>query len=53
MADICLASIFAVMRVFKIDFDDIPTARRIFVECEKLEAFAAADPSRQAGAPKP
>jgi len=51
VADICLASIFAVMRVFKIEFDDIPTARRIMGECEKLEAFAAADPSRQAGAP--
>jgi len=52
MADICLASLFAVMRVFKIDVDDIPTARRIMGECERLEAFAAADPSRQAGAPK-
>ena len=52
MADICLASIFAVMRVFKIDFDDIPTARRIMAECEQLPAFAAADPSRQAGAPQ-
>ena len=51
MADICLASIFAVMRVFKIDFD-VPTAKRVMAECEKLEAFAAADPSRQAGAPK-
>ena len=52
IADICLASIFAVMRVFKIDFDDLPTARRIVAECEQLEAFAAADPSRQAGAPQ-
>jgi maleylacetoacetate isomerase len=52
MADICLASIVAVMRVFKVDFDDVPTAQRIMAECEKLEAFAAADPSRQAGAPK-
>jgi len=51
MADICLASIFAVMRVFKIDFDDLPTARRIMGECERLEAFAAAAPARQAGAP--
>ena len=51
IADICLASIFVVMRVFKIDFDDLPTARRILAECEKLEAFAAADPYRQAGAP--
>jgi maleylacetoacetate isomerase len=51
LADICLASIFAVMRVFKIDFDDLPTARRIMAECERLEAFAAAAPARQAGAP--
>jgi maleylacetoacetate isomerase len=51
MADICLASIFAVMQVFKIDFDDLPTARRIMAECERLEAFAAAAPARQAGAP--
>ena len=51
MADICLASIFAVMRVFNIDFDDVPTARRIMAECERLEAFAAAAPARQAGAP--
>jgi len=52
LADICLASLFAVMRVFKIDFDDIPTCQRILAECEKLEAFAAADPLRQAGAPR-
>ncbi len=52
LADICLASMFAVMRVFKIAFDDIPTATRIMAECETLEAFAAADPSRQAGAPR-
>jgi maleylacetoacetate isomerase len=52
MADICLASIFAVMRVFKVDIDDIPTAKRIMAECERLDAFAAADPSRQAGAPR-
>jgi len=52
LADICLASIFSVMRVFKISFDDIPVATRIVAECEKLEAFAAADPARQAGAPQ-
>ena len=51
LADICLASMFSVMRVFKIAFDDIPTCMRIMAECEKLEAFAAADPMRQAGAP--
>jgi len=40
------------MRVFKIAFDDIPTVTRIMAECEKLEAFAAADPARQVGAPQ-
>ena len=52
LADICLASLFTVMRVFKIAFDDIPTCTRIMAECEKLGAFAAADPMRQAGAPQ-
>ena len=52
LADICLASVIVVMRVFKIEFDDIPTVTRIMAECEKLEAFAAADPSRQVGAPR-
>ena len=52
LADICLASMFSVMRVSKIAFDDIPTCMRIMAECEKLEAFAAADPMRQAGAPR-
>jgi maleylacetoacetate isomerase/maleylpyruvate isomerase len=51
LADICLASLFTVMRVFKIDFDDIPTCKRVMAECEALEAFAAADPMRQVGAP--
>ena len=52
LADICLASLFTVMRVFKIDFDDIPVCKRIVAECERLEAFAAADPQRQVGAPR-
>ena len=52
LADICLASILSVMRVFKIEIDDIPTVRRIMAACERLEAFAAADPRRQAGAPQ-
>jgi maleylacetoacetate isomerase len=51
MADICLSSILVVMRVFKIEVDDIPTVHRIMAECEKRDAFANADPSRQAGAP--
>lgn len=52
MADICLASLFVVMRVFKIEVAGIPTADRIMAACEQLEAFAKADPRRQAGAPQ-
>lgn len=51
MADICLASIIAVMRIFKITIPDIPTIDRIMAACEANEAFAKADPLRQAGAP--
>jgi len=50
-ADICLASIIVVMRVFKIEVADIPTLNRIMAACEALDAFAKADPLRQAGAP--
>ena len=52
LADICLASIIVVMRVFKIDVAGIPTVLRIMAACEKLDAFAKADPSRQVGAPQ-
>ena len=51
LADICLASIVVVMRVFKIEIDGIPTVMRIMENCEALDAFAQADPRRQAGAP--
>lgn len=51
MADICLASVAAVMRVFKIDLPDLPTVGRIVAACDALEAFAAAAPHRQVGAP--
>ncbi len=53
MADICLASILSVMRVFKIEIDGIPTVARIVAECGTLDAFARADPYRQVGAPQP
>ncbi|WP_406854366.1 maleylacetoacetate isomerase [Alsobacter sp. KACC 23698] len=53
MADICLASIVAVMRVFKIEVPDIPTVDAIMARCEAHEAFARAHPLRQAGAPRP
>ena len=52
VADICLASIVVVMRVFKIEVAAIPTVLRIMAACEKLDAFAKADPARQAGAPQ-
>ena len=52
IADICLASVIAVARVFKIEAPDIPTVNRIMARCEKLEAFQRAEPSRQFGAPK-
>ena len=52
IADICLASIVVVMRVFKIEVAGIPTVMRIMVACEQLEAFAKADPKKQVGAPQ-
>jgi maleylacetoacetate isomerase len=52
IADICIASVIAVARVFKIEVPDIPTVNRIIASCEQLEAFQRAEPSRQAGAPK-
>lgn len=51
MADICLASIVAVLRIFKITVQDIPTINRIMAACDTHEAFAKAEPLRQAGAP--
>ena len=51
LADICIASIFAVTRVFKIDIPAVPTLDRIMAACESLGAFAQAAPSLQAGAP--
>ena len=52
MADICLASIVVVMRVFKIEVAGIPNVLRIMAACEQLDAFAKAAPARQAGAPQ-
>ncbi len=53
LADICLASIIVVMRVFKIEVPSIPTIERIMAACEKHDAFAKAAPARQQGAPQP
>lgn len=51
MADICMASIIVVARVFGIGVPGIPTVERIMAACEALPAFAKADPRRQVGAP--
>ena len=51
IADICLASVEAVARVFKIKVDGIPTVDRIVAACNALDAFANADPMVQVGAP--
>ncbi len=50
-ADICLASIIVVMRVFRIEVAEIPTVNRIMAACEEIEAFRQAAPNRQSGAP--
>lgn len=52
IADICMASIVVVMRIFRIEVPGIPTVLRIMAACEALDAFAKSDPRRQAGAPQ-
>ena len=52
MADICVASIVVVMRIFKIEVAGVPTIDRLMAAYEKHEAFAKAEPSRQEGAPR-
>jgi maleylacetoacetate isomerase len=51
MADICLASIIVVMRVFKIEVADIPHIDRIMARLDANDAFAKASPMNQIGAP--
>ena len=51
IADICLLSITATMKVLKIEIAGIPTINRIVATCEAMEAFAKADPLKQVGAP--
>lgn len=52
MADICLASIVVIVRLFKLEVPNIPTVLRVMAACEKLDAFARAAPALQAGAPQ-
>lgn len=51
IADICLASLLAVIPIFKIDVPDIPNIRRIMGPIMSQDAFVQAEPLRQAGAP--
>ena len=51
MADICLASIVEMVRIFTITIPDTPTIDRIMAACDAHPAFAEATPSRQIGAP--
>jgi maleylacetoacetate isomerase/maleylpyruvate isomerase len=51
-ADICLTGTCITARLLGLEIEDIPTVRRIAAGCEALDAFARADPRRQAGAPK-
>ena len=52
IADICLASIVVVTRVFGIKVEDVPTVDRIIAASESMDAFAKADPRKQVGAPQ-
>ena len=52
IADICVASIVAVLPIFKIEVGGIPTINRIMETCMSQAAFIKADPMKQAGAPK-
>ena len=51
MADIALASIVVMIRLFKITVPNIPTIDRIMKACDAHDAFAKAEPMRQQGAP--
>ncbi|MEQ1715424.1 MAG: glutathione binding-like protein, partial [Hyphomicrobium sp.] len=51
IADIVVASIVAVLPIFKIEVGGIPTIDRIAGHCMKQDAFIKAEPMRQAGAP--
>ncbi|MET0220221.1 MAG: maleylacetoacetate isomerase [Tardiphaga sp.] len=51
IADICLGSITALVRVNKLAVPPTPTIDRIMARCEAMEAFAKADPMKQIGAP--
>jgi len=52
MADICLASqVIGATAYFKCDLSGVPSVKRIYDECMKLEAFSKPHPLKQPGAP--
>lgn len=52
IADICLAGqVIGAIGYFKCDVSGVPTVMRIYEECMKIDAFAAAHPLKQPGAP--
>jgi len=52
MADICLAGqMIGATGYFKVDVSGVPTAKRIYEECMKIDAFSRAHPLKQPGAP--
>jgi maleylacetoacetate isomerase len=52
IADICLAGqVIGATGYFKCDVSSVPTCMRIYEECMKLDAFSAAHPLKQPGAP--
>ena len=52
MADICLAGqVIGATGYFKCDVSGVPSVMRVYEECMKIDAFAAAHPLKQPGAP--
>jgi glutathione S-transferase len=52
MADICLASQVFAAGYFDTKTTGVPTVRRIFDECMKIDAFDRSQPTKQPDAPK-
>ena len=52
MADICLAGqVIGATAYFKCDVSGVPTVRRVYDECMKIDAFSRFHPMKQPGAP--
>ena len=52
MADLCLASQVFAAGYFDAPTNSVPTVRRIFDECMKIDAFDRSQPTKQPDAPK-